>query len=401
MIFLVACGAKASTPTTPIPSNAKRTDAELEAACDRKEVEGCLDLGQRYAEGENGVDVDHVRAATLFQRACDLHDQNGCAWYAMSIAEGVDGDITMAYGLLEKACAANVQKGCRGVGYLKYEGRGTAKDIPGATTTLTKACDAKDGISCGLLAVIELNELQDQNKAREVANRGCALDASFACFVAAALTSDDTETFKLLGKACDLGDGEACTRYGATLLAGDGDHDIKRAVELLDHGCRLGAMGACRALGGALLSTVPGITPDDPKAARVLRRACDAKDLSACALLGVAYSQGRGVAKSVQTAHDLFQRACDEGQTEATATGCYYLAITYAKGEGVPQSYVESAKYFERACDHAWGESCAALADQYEQGQGVKQDKDKAAELNYKACELDHVPSCSKDRKKP
>ena len=401
---LAACGGSSTKPgptTVPVKSGERQTDDELQAACARKHAESCIDLGARYAQGD-GVDVDQPRAAKLFEQACTLGDQDGCAWFAMGIAQGVaQGDVVKAYAMLESACAKAVLKGCRGVGYLKYEGRGTAKDIPGATAVLAKACAANDGTSCGILAVLYLNEVKDTDKARDVAKRGCELDASFACFVAAALTSETVESTRLLAKACDLGDGEACTKHGAILLRSSNDTDPVKAVKVLERGCSLGAPKACRALGGALIAGVPGVAPDDTKAAKVLLKSCEGGDLSGCAVLGIAYATGRGVPKDLRRGIELFRQACEQGTNEPTATGCYYLAVSYATGEGIAQNHAEAAKYHGIACDRSWGEACAALADQYTAGQGVKPDATKAAELNHRACELDYTPACMKDRKAP
>jgi TPR repeat protein len=397
VVIVAACASPKPAPAKPAP-DPHATDAELDAACG-KDAAACILLGARYWEAD-GVDVDYKRAYGAFERGCKLGSQEGCARAAMAIAQDfVPGDMALAYGWFDKACKAGEPRGCVGIAYMKSEGKGTAKDLAGATTVLVRECAAKNGPACGLLAVLYVNEQHDVEHGREAARHGCELDASFSCFVAAALAEDTQETYRLLGKACELGDGEACTTYGATLLAG---HDIERdpakAVKMLDRGCQLGAVKACRALGGALLSGYPEVATDDKKAAKALRKSCDGGDLSGCAVLGVAYATGRGVPQDHKRGIELMQRACDEGSNEATATGCYYLGLSYAKGEGIAQSYSEAAKYYERACDRSWGEACAALALLYEVGNGVTLDKVRATELDRRACEAGVASSCTKGK---
>lgn len=395
--LLVGCGSKPPAPTVPPPEDVRASEAALAAGCDRDQVAACMELATRLADGE-GVEVDTPRASKLFDRACRLGEQDGCARYAIGVAQGlVEGDLARAYKLATTACAKGFQRGCRGAGYMQLEGKGTARDEAAAIATLTTACEAKDGSSCGLLAIIQLDSGQDPDQARALAMRGCDLEAAMACYVAAAATSEPTASFALLDRACDLGDGEACTRYGASLLVGHGvPADVPRAIQRLERGCHLGAVESCRALGAALLSSSPGVPHDDDKAARVLKRACDGGDLAGCGALGVAYATGRGVEKSPVLAYSLLRKSCDEGTSEATASGCYYLGLSHLRGEGAAQSYAESARYFERACDRKWGEACAALADQYALGQGFAVDVHQAAQLHRRACELNHAPSCTK-----
>jgi TPR repeat protein len=396
VVMIAACQSAAKPePAKPVPlSNARQSDAELDTACGTR-ADACLVLGRRYWEAD-GVDVDFQRAHGAFERGCKLGNQEACARAAMAVAQGsIAGDMAMAYGMFDKACKAGEKRGCIGVGFMKSDGKGTPKDIPGAIEVLAKQCTNGEGSACGILSVVYVNEQQDVEKGREAAKRGCELDASFSCFVAAALSQDTQETYRLLAKSCELGDGEACTTYGATLLAGqDIDRDPVKAVKILDRGCQLGAEKSCRALGGALLAGYPGVAPDDKKAAKALLKSCEGGDLSGCAVLGVAYATGRGLPQNPKRGLELMKKACDEGATEATATGCYYLAVSYAKGEGIAQSYSEAAKYYERACDRSWGEACAALAALYEEGQGVAVDKTKASDLDRKACEAGVASSC-------
>jgi TPR repeat protein len=68
-------------------------------------MDGCTRLGVLYGRGA-GVAKDPVRAAALFQQACDGKNMTGCARLgaAYSSGEGVAQDFARAADLLKRSC---------------------------------------------------------------------------------------------------------------------------------------------------------------------------------------------------------------------------------------------------------------------------------------------------------
>ncbi len=60
-----------------------------------------------------------------------------------------------------------------------------------------------------------------------------------------------------------------------------------------------------------------GVNRDEPRAAELFERSCEAGDMSGCANSGVAYYKGTGVGKDLSRASKLFKQACDGGSEPA------------------------------------------------------------------------------------
>jgi serine/threonine-protein kinase len=82
-------------------------------------------------------------------------------------------------------------------------------------------------------------------------------------------------------------------------------------------------------------------------------QACNSNELRACNYLGYLYAQGLGGSQSVQSAQDVYQKACDQGNMSS----CASLGTTY---QDLGNS-TDARKYFKKACDSGLIEACDLL----------------------------------------
>lgn len=130
---------------------------------------------------------------------------------------------------------------------------------------------------------------------------------------------------------------------------------------------------------------------DAAKALGLYRKACDAKELRGCALLGEMHLAGEGTARDVPKAVGLFSAACAGGHQEA----CSLLGALHLQGEGVPRDEPKARKLFEEACAQADGRGCGMLGGLVAQGAaGFAPDPAAAIEQFRKACNNGYGPGC-------
>ncbi len=133
----------------------------------------------------------------------------------------------------------------------------------------------------------------------------------------------------LLTKACEIGDGAACSDLGVLYALGRGvTQSDERAGALARRACEQGTGIACSNQ-GALLAE--GAAPPnageardalDARVVRLFRAACDAGVPEGCANLGTALAAGKLAARDVRAAGRAHRRACDAG----FALACHRLA---------------------------------------------------------------------------
>ena len=96
----------------------------------------------------------------------------------------------------------------------------------------------------------------------------------------------------LYRKACEGGNGSACTNFG---------YMYERGL---------------------------GVDKNESSAATLYRRGCGAADAQGCTNLALLYFRGRGVEKDLHRAAELDQRGCEGG----SASGCANLGTIYSEG---------------------------------------------------------------------
>lgn len=154
--------------------------------------------------------------------------------------------------------------------------------------------------------------------------------------------------------------------------------------------CDKGHAGSCATL-GAMLASGDGVSRDEAKAARVLKKACDGGESKGCVGLGVLLTDGRGVAANPTDAAPLFEKACHDGE----ALGCGLLGNAYAKGTGVSKDTAKALVLFQQACEGGHARSCFEAGRLLLTGEGATADPPKAAELLKRACDGGQGDACN------
>ncbi|HZS39181.1 MAG TPA: tetratricopeptide repeat protein [Polyangia bacterium] len=185
-------------------------------ACRReaKEAKGaCNDLCWTVAGGNSAA---KPKLAST-EEACHAGTAAACEDLAgmYLLGRGVPKDDAKAAQYFQAACNGGVAFSCEMIGKMYRDGRGVAKDEARGYQLLTKACD--DG-SAGACTSVGLDVMK----------------------------RDQAAGVRLLTKACDGKDKLGCMGLGGLYLHGNGVRkDVKRAKEILQKACALGAQPAC------------------------------------------------------------------------------------------------------------------------------------------------------------
>lgn len=110
--------------------------------CDAGKAHSCTREGVFYAFGTWGHKKDYNKAKPLFEKACNMADQNGCKELAVlyQYGRGVPQNQAKALDIYTKACEAKHSTSCYYSAELHQYGRGTPKDLNKAKTLFAKAC---------------------------------------------------------------------------------------------------------------------------------------------------------------------------------------------------------------------------------------------------------------------
>jgi TPR repeat protein len=192
------------------------------------------------------------------------------------------------------------------------------------------------------------------------------------------------------GRACDAGDGPACSALG--LLHEDGlgtPDDDQGALRLHDKACELGAGVGCFNA-GLMYAAGHGVDRDRAKADAYFTRAeaayrvsCDAGDLGWCLNLGVLYEDGYGVPQDAAKAADIYRAACDGGHLDS----CVNLGLMEVNGRGVPTDLAGGTARIDRACAAGSALACGVEGQLATAGQhGLAVDAAKGIPLLERGC---------------
>jgi serine/threonine protein kinase len=122
----------------------------------------------------------------------------------------------------------------------------------------------------------------------------------------------------LFSQAAELGDTSAMLELGESYSSGEGvPQDENKALSWFRRAADAGNPSAMVSLGGMYSLGIDGGDPNDQEAARWFQKAADHDNSAALYDLGTMYEAGRGVAKNMEKAKDLFERSASLGNTEA------------------------------------------------------------------------------------
>jgi TPR repeat protein len=113
-------------------------------------------------------------------------------------------------------------------------------------------------------------------------------------------------------RECDAGAGDRCRRLGVTFEFGRGvAKDAKSAIAWYEHACSLGNAVGCESAGRMYEFHVE--PKDFEKAAALYKKSCDVGWQGGCANYAIMLENGRGTAKDLGKARELYSGACKAG----------------------------------------------------------------------------------------
>jgi TPR repeat protein len=274
-------------------------------------------------------------------------------------AEGSGSSAVQVAAAYDKQCVAGDQEGCRNLGVLYSEGIGVAKDPRKAAALFAQACTGGSMAACNHMGLLFAE--------------GMGVDKS------------PLEAGKMFAKACDGGHGLACKNLGLMLRDGRGiDKNVELAEKALDKACVANTPFACTNAGDLDRQNAEATKDDQAKKIawgkmrEHYQKGCEAKDMTSCRQLGVAYLDGAGVPKTPTAASVWLLRACPATPSPADdAVACRLLGMMKVDGFGVPQDRDAGMRELSRACDKKDVKACEGLAlvkQQSGSGSVVKQD---------------------------
>jgi hypothetical protein len=314
----------------------------FERACDRGRQSACYRLGWLAWWGR-GIPRDEVRAEQIYGGACRAGSGAACGelgrlWSARA------GRRAEALSLFERACELDDPEGCLLLASAFAMGTLAPRDDARATPIYEKACALGSALGCYNTGLM-YNE-----------GRGAPLDHGRA--------------LRAYAEGCSMGSTTACTDEGYMRQHGRGvARDEAAAASLYERACegtpcQAGNLLGCLNLGKVYRDGI-GVTADPARAAQIFRSACQrpAEDgdvdpgphrARACSLLGALHLAGRGVATDLVEGLTLSQRGCDQGD----GFGCFNAGVVFSRGLGVPPDEERAMEYFRRACGAGDDEAC-------------------------------------------
>lgn len=356
--------------------------AAFEAACGQKHAQACNDLGDLHYFGR-GVEQNRTAATALYEMACAADNAEACfsLGYVLSQMElGGNGDprvITL------------FRKGCEG-GYLdacsRYADRLIRNgDQDGALIVLKKTCNKGNEDSCLSLGgrLFWGNPYPVDKVAGMAAYQfGCDKGGARACSTLAGLHENDLlaqdpgKATDFYRKSCDLGQTNACERYGNALYRGIGiPADREAALSVFDSICKKWSSSCWQSDG---IRNMP-----------MWEVLCDTGDGNQCLRIGEALSRADAPIYDPSKARTFFEKGCNrEIGAACTEVGNGFWNANVRDVEG-------ALRFYERACNLNEVDGCTALGARLAGWPNIPADEPKAARAFAKGCALGDVRSCT------
>lgn len=241
----------------------------MQRACDRGDASGCESLGSAFAMGRPGLPQDVTRGIALLERACGMGRTFACSNLASSLIRQ-KVDPARGVTLLERSCERGTVGDCSQLAFLYRtgsmpEGKSPAK----ALEYELRACDLGSAGSCGTAgkALVEGKGVK-----RDLAKAGAAFEKG-------CLPPPPTGPSSMSRDACVGLSGMHITGKGA-------EKSVSKAVAVLERGCSDKRSLTCVDLAALHAKGAKGLPADAAKAEKILRDACDRRDVGACGELG-------------------------------------------------------------------------------------------------------------------
>lgn len=259
---------------------------------------------------------------------CDAGECNTRGMAALSLARNAEAIV-----LLDRACSLGHAVGCSNLAGLLRGGAGKLSQPSRAVGLYDRSCTLGFAEACSAVASIYAEGKLvpvDLAKARTMYDQACARRDAYGCFTAGMFASD--------GRG--------------------GPRSPEAAGERFDQACTLGHATACFNA-GVLLYRERGARPgENERAVAYFGRACEGQQPAGCLRLGIASLHGHGCEPDAAAAKDLFDRACQGGDSDgcaaaeqlarATGKGRHQLAI--ALTSNAPTLAMHGLRVHELVC---------------------------------------------------
>ena len=121
----------------------------------------------------------------------------------------------------------------------------------------------------------------------------------------------------------------------------------------------------------------PWALGQDPDRVTGIRRLAEQGDAEAQFILGVMYSQGRGVPENDAEAVRWFRLSADQSYAAAQ----YNLGLLYDNGRGVPENDAEAVRWYRLAAAQGLADAQSNLGFMYDNGRGVPENDAEAVTM--------------------
>jgi TPR repeat protein len=311
-----------------VAKNERRSFQLVDDSCKRGAEAACLAVAGAYASG-TGVVANAGKAQEMYGALCDKGVSSACVQLGSILSE--QGKKEQAVTLYQRACDDGDGQGCNAVGFAHYTAQGARWDVVLASKGYQKACELGDATGC-----TNVGELYDYG---------------------IALAKDPAKAFEFYGKGCTPSDDIGCGRLARYHASGEGGakKDVDAAIKEYRRACNASysTPEPCRELADLLRATSKGSASE---IAQLTQKAFDrAKELAAANpfyayVLGTYYRDGVATVKDAKKASDLFVQAC-EGYDPL---GC--LAAGHALIDA--GDHEKAAVELDRACAAQVKEAC-------------------------------------------
>ena len=252
-------------------------------------------------------------------------------------------DLLERAGRLDRKCVNGDLESCRQLAVMYAEGVGVSPDPKRATMLFGQACTGGNLPACHHLALALAEGMGTERQ--------------------------PAKAVEVYQKACDGGYKLACRNLGLMLRDGRGvTADLARAEQLLDKACKGGVPLACTSAGDLdAVRAAKGSTWRYKEMVGHYKLGCETGDPTACRQIGIAYLEGKGVAKSPAAAALWLERACMPDDP----VGCRLLGMMKLQGLGLPRDLERGKQMLARACGAKDDEACRLLNEPNDVESGV------------------------------
>lgn len=339
LFFLPGCGTSrgVTLPPDPTATQDSRALAAPERAC--SDTASCREalLALRAVTPESSCEVR--QRVEVARSACLVGVAEGCTELGRAELWGVraesGSDLYTARSLFRRACEQGDGEGCARHALTTLLGQGVPRDEVAGLAELQEACDRYPGVACGIGA----GGLAEDARQREVP-----------------LEHEVIALFAQRG--CDAGDGLSCRLLGDAFREGLGvSQDIEKAIGLYQRACEAGNGTACASEG--LISLQSGGIPGAPRADDLFSRGCELGSPEACRMRVLRTLQHRGSEEDEVTRRALFRQACDRG----AAVGCLALYDVLRHQPPEPGAPLQLPGLLKRACRLGESQACEFLEE--------------------------------------